>query len=105
VPASAWEAPITGLRPGRLADYGVCAAPAMKPGPKIIAGSLQRLRLTRGYAELRARLRADARLRHAGAFATASLWRRIWLNVEIEREVEAKLRKAWPPDALYAVRH
>lgn len=77
----------------------------MTPGPKIIAGSLQRFRLTRGYAELGARLRAEARLGRAGAFAAASLWRRIWLNIEIGREVRAKLRKAWPPDALYAVRH
>jgi hypothetical protein len=56
---------------------------------------------SRECAALRARLAADARLRHDAELRGAPFWRRAWLELAIEREVRAELRKLFPPGALY----
>jgi hypothetical protein len=76
----------------------------MNGDPGIIADGPLRHRLSGRYGEIRERLVAEARGRHAGALAHAPLWRRLWLRVVIEREVRAQLRRAFPPHALYAAR-
>jgi hypothetical protein len=67
----------------------------------IISGDLERFRRSKEYAALRARLVADARLRHDADLRGAPFWRRAWLEVVIEREVRAELRRICPPGALY----
>jgi hypothetical protein len=52
--------------------------------------------------EDRARLLAEVRRRRADELACASLWQRVRVNWEIEREVRAKLEKKYPRWALYA---
>jgi len=76
----------------------------MNAEPRIIADGPLRHRLAGRYGELRARLVAEARARHEAALAAAPLWRRLWTRVVIEREVRARLRRAFPPHALYAAR-
>jgi len=67
----------------------------------IVSGSLDRFRRSREYAALRARLGADARLRHGAELKGAPFWRRAWLEMVIEREVRAELGRICPPGALY----
>ncbi len=76
----------------------------MNADPRIIADGPLRHRFSGRYGEVRARLVAEARARHAGALAHAPLWRRLGLRVVIGREVRAQLRRAFPAHALYAAR-
>jgi len=71
---------------------------------KIVADGYRRLRGTDAYRDERARLLAEARRRRGDELACASLWQRISVNWEIEREVRAKLAKRFPREALYAAR-
>jgi hypothetical protein len=70
----------------------------------IVSGSLGRFRRSKEHAALRARLEAEARRRHEADISGAPFWRRAWLEVVIEREVRAELRRLLPPGALYASR-
>jgi hypothetical protein len=70
----------------------------------IISESLGRFRRSKEHAALRARLVAEARRRHEADISAAPFWRRAWLEVVIEREVRAELRRHFPPGALYASR-
>jgi hypothetical protein len=70
----------------------------------IVSGGLGRFRRSKEHAALRARLEAEARRRHGADFSRAPFWRRAWLEVVIEREVRAELRRLLPPGALYASR-
>jgi hypothetical protein len=67
----------------------------------IVSGNLGRFRRSKEHAALRARLEAEARLRHDAELRGAPFWRRAWLKVVIELEVRAKLRRLFPPGALY----
>jgi hypothetical protein len=69
----------------------------------IISGGLERFRSSKEFAALRARLVAEARLRHDADLRGAPFWRRAWLEVVIELEVRAKLRRLFPPGALYTL--
>ena len=71
---------------------------------RIVADGYGRLCGADGYNEDRARLLAEARQRRAGELARGSLWQRVSVNWEIEREVRAKLAKKYPRWALYAAR-
>jgi hypothetical protein len=74
----------------------------MRSVPGIVADSLARFRRSESGAAVRARLRAEARQRHAAELRGASFWNRLRLEGVIEREVRAELRRIHPPDALYA---
>jgi hypothetical protein len=67
----------------------------------IVSGNLERFRRSKEHAALRARLVAEARQRHEADINGAPFWKRAWLEVVIEREVRAKLRRLFPPGALY----
>jgi hypothetical protein len=71
---------------------------------RIVADGFRRLRKTGAYEDERTRLIAEARRRRGDELACASLWQRISVNWEIEREVRAKLAKRFPREALYAAR-
>ena len=75
----------------------------MESGPKIVADGLSRLRRAKDYGAVRARLLTEARSRHGEEIKVVSFWRRIWLNLRIEREVQAELDKMCPPGAYYVV--
>ncbi len=77
----------------------------MKREPQgIVASLFGRMGRTPAYAQERARLVAEARVRRADELACASPWRRIRVNWEIERDVRAKLEKTFPRWALYTAR-
>jgi hypothetical protein len=65
----------------------------------IISGGLERFRSSKEFAALV----AEARLRHDADLRGAPFWRRAWLEVVIELEVRAKLRRLFPPGALYTL--
>jgi hypothetical protein len=67
----------------------------------IISGNLGRFRRSKEHAAPRARLVAEARLRHHADLDGAPCWKRAWLEVVIELEVRARLRRLYPPGALY----
>jgi hypothetical protein len=69
-----------------------------------VAGFPGRFGRPKAYWEERAALVAQVRRRRADELACASLWRRISVNWEIEREVRAALEKKYPRWALYAAR-
>ena len=60
-------------------------------------------RRSKEYVATRGRLVAAARVRYAQELKDASIFGRIRLELKIEREVRAELRKIFPPGALYAV--
>jgi hypothetical protein len=69
---------------------------------RIVHDAFGRFGRGKAYQEERARLRAEARRRMADALACASLWRRVSIYWEIERQVRAELQKKYPRWALYA---
>lgn len=69
---------------------------------RIVADGFLRMGRNHAYMEERARLLSEARLRRGDELACASLWQRVSVNWEIEREVRAKLAKRYPRWALYA---
>jgi hypothetical protein len=73
----------------------------MNPIQRIVADSLIRFRGSKEFAAVRARLVAEARLRHGADPKGAYFWRRAWLRLVIEREVRAELGRLYPPGALY----
>jgi hypothetical protein len=92
--------------PAAVADhFNVMQVPphAMKSNPRIVVDGIRRLRGSKEYGAVRTRLLSEARARHTEEIKVASFWRRIWLNLKIEREVRAELNKMCPPGALYAV--
>jgi hypothetical protein len=56
------------------------------------------------FREVRAQLRSDMLARHANELSRASRWRRFWVRLRIEREVNAELAKRFPRRALYFAR-
>jgi hypothetical protein len=73
----------------------------MKPFPRIVAGRAAGLRRTKEYLAVRERLRAEARAAHSAELKAASVWRRLAIWWEMEREVRRALDKIYPPGALY----
>ena len=75
---------------------------AVKKVAKIIAeGSLSSR--SKEYRVIESRLVAEARLRYAQALKGASLLKRVRLELAIQREVQAELKKRFPSHALYGV--
>jgi hypothetical protein len=69
--------------------------------PRIIAGRGANLRQTRECSAERARLLAEARIRHEAAYRAAPFWGRLLIRLAIAREVRAEMNRIYPPDALY----
>jgi hypothetical protein len=69
---------------------------------RIIAGDPMGAR-RKAYEAIRARLVAEARLRHAGGAGETSLLERIRTEWKLRREVRAELKKQFPPYALYSL--
>jgi hypothetical protein len=51
---------------------------------------------------IRARLLAEARLRHQRELKSAPFWRRLGLEFTLRQQVRTKMRRMFPADALYA---
>jgi len=71
-----------------------------KGAPGIIADGPLSAR-SKAYAAAEAQLVSEARIRHAKERAGASPLARIRLELKIRREVQAELRRRFPPHALY----
>ena len=71
--------------------------------PKIVADGPERFRQSKTYQFTRAQLLAEARQRCANVLESGSLFRRILVNLQIEREVRARLRERFPPGALHVI--
>ncbi len=67
----------------------------------VVADGPERLRAAADYAAVRQRIVAEVRQRHRAEPGSASFWREVWLAVKIRREVQAELRKVFPPGALH----
>jgi hypothetical protein len=72
--------------------------------PRIVADGAQRLRDAMGYEARRKELRAEGARRHAAELRAAPIWRRLWLEANIAREVREALQKEFPPGALHLAR-
>lgn len=79
--------------------------PLMKcPKSPIVADGIKRLRESKNYSEMERRIAAEVRASHAPALEAASLWRRLWLEMRISREIGKRLDREFPPGALFLVR-
>jgi hypothetical protein len=76
--------------------------PPRKTRSDIVAGGLLSP-LSKEYAATRGRLITAARVRYAHETENATILGRMRLELKIQREVRAELRKKFPPGALYAV--
>jgi len=81
-------------------ESGGNQSPVGKP-LQIVAGGGERLRRARGYAEARRRIQAEVKRSHGEERKHVSIWGRLRLELRIFWEVRARLRKEFPPDALY----
>ena len=70
---------------------------------KIVADGAQRLREAKDYSLVKRRILGEVRRRYDVEKRKASLWRRLWLEFKVRREVSAELKKAFPPAALHVV--
>ena len=76
----------------------------MRASSGIIAGPRWGFPSPGNNREVRARLMAQARVRHQAELGAASSWRRLWMELTLRREVRAELKRIFPADALYAFR-
>jgi hypothetical protein len=73
------------------------------PKPGIVSDGPSRLRTAKEFRQLKRDIESDVRRSHAEVWIHASFWRRLWLEVKIQREVRARLSKECPPGALHVV--
>lgn len=71
---------------------------------QIVVDGPQRLHDAKNHAQVRKALLVEVAQRHAVERAGASLWRRFWIDVKVQREVRRELQKQFPPGALHLVR-
>ena len=71
------------------------------PHHRIVADGAQRYRAARDYTAIRTRVLAEASKRFECEKATASFWRRCWIELRIRREVRAFMNREFPPGNLY----
>jgi hypothetical protein len=72
-----------------------------EPTPHIIADGRERLTSAQGYRELKQQIEEEVRRGYADVWVRASVWRRLWLEVKVHREVRTRLGKRFPPSALH----
>ncbi len=72
-----------------------------KDETKIVADGPQRFREAGDYPTVRKRLFAEVARRYESQRKTASLWRRLWIEVAFHREVSAELKKKFPLGSLH----
>jgi hypothetical protein len=69
--------------------------------PGIVADGKRRLREAKDYLAMRKLIFAEVVQRHEEERKHASFWRLFWLELMIQREVAAELKKEFPPNALH----
>ena len=55
-------------------------------------------------SEIRRRIRQEVEVRFSEQRSNAGFWRRLLIDLAIEREVEAEMKRRFPPRALYLAR-
>jgi hypothetical protein len=68
---------------------------------KIVVDGEDRYRAARGYWAIRRRVMTEVALRYREEKKKSPLWRRLWLEVKISREVAVRMKKEFPPGSLY----